>query len=327
MVRIIKLVVSLVLVAAIVWQVGPDAVIPESIFWSYLAAAVVVFLISNIMGARQWKILLKIAQIDLSSAMATRAYFVGLFFNNFLIGNVGGDVLRALDVRRHAGHTRPGGAAAGVATIVMDRFLGFFTMMWFAGLAALADRQHVKIATAIFTLIALFVILGVILTSRRVGRKTDTLVIRLLPKRMADKIVELRAGFVDMRQRPMELVGAAAISVMVQGMRILVHYLCGRTVGLDIPLLHFIAFIPLVSVAAAIPISTGGLGTREWAAVGLFGTLGVAGSSIVAMELLAHAITLLSSLPGAYVFITRDRRPLKAPVAIMVQPNEQAMET
>ena len=101
------------------------------------------------------------------------------------------------------------------------------------------------------------------------------------------------------------LLQALVISAFVQGLRIVVHYLCSLSLGLDVPFIYFAAFIPLVSVAAAIPISTGGLGTREWAAVGLFATVGVAGAGVVTMELMAHAVTLVSSLPGAIAFITR----------------------
>ena len=298
-----KLTLSVALVVAVIWQVGPNAVVPRELHWEWMLAAGLLFLASNVVGSVQWNLLLRGAGISLPMVAVIRAYFVALFFNNFLIGNVGGDVLRALDIRRRAGE-RDGGTEAGVATIVMDRFLGFFTMMCFAVGASLFVSERLEAGAMIFLLLAGFVVLGVAITSRRMGKLADGFLAKLLPERLAGSVQNLRDGFVAMRMRPRALAGALALSALVQGARIVVHFLCSLALGLDVPFIYFITFIPLVSVAAAIPISSGGLGTREWAAVGLFSTVGVAGAGVVAMELAAHAITLITSLPGAVTFVT-----------------------
>lgn len=311
--RTAKLLISLILVAAVVWQVGPEAVIPETVIWRWLAAAVLLFTVSNILGSYQWNLLLRSAGIELPYAVVLRAYYIALFFNNFLIGNVGGDVLRALDVRSHT-ESGKGNTEAGVATIVMDRFLGFFIMLCFAVAALFMVSQNVKVGTAIFVLLGVFIVVGVLITSRRLGTAADGFVKRLLPDSLSVPMVNLRRGFVAMRLHVGILTQAVIISAFVQGMRIVVHYLCAISLGLDIPFVYFVTFIPLVSVAAAIPISTGGLGTREWAAVGLFATVGIAGAGVVTMELLAHAVTLISSVPGAIAFIARRGRGAKLEV-------------
>jgi len=299
-----KLLISTALVAAVIWQVGPHAVIPETIRWGWIAVAVVLFLVSNIFGAFQWNLLLRCADLRLPVFAVIRAYFVALFFNNFLIGNIGGDVLRAVDVRSRVERGQ-GKTEAAVATIVMDRFLGFFTMMCFAVGAALLATESLESGSIIFILLSAFIIVGTLITSRRVGVFADRWITRILPAGLAVTIVRLRAGFVAMRTSPIVLAKAFIISAIVQGMRIVVHYVCSLAIGLEIPFVYFVTFIPLVSVAAAIPISSGGLGTREWAAVGLFKTIGVGGAGIVAMELIAHGVTLVASIPGAIDFVTR----------------------
>ncbi|HDS74834.1 MAG TPA: flippase-like domain-containing protein [Firmicutes bacterium] len=299
-----KLFISIALIAAVIWQVGPHAVVPETIRWSWIVVAIALFLLSNIFGAFQWNLLLRCAGLRLPVFTVIRAYFIALFFNNFLIGNVGGDVLRAIDVRTRVERGQ-GKTEAAIATIVMDRFLGFFTMMCFAVGAALFATERLESGAILFILLAAFVVVGTLITSRRVGLFADRWIIRILPARLAVTIVRLRAGFVAMRTSPVVLAQAFAISAFVQGIRIIVHYVCSLAIGLDIPFLYFVTFIPLVSVAAAIPISFGGLGTREWAAVGLFKTVGVGGAGIVAMELIAHGVTLVASLPGAIDFVTR----------------------
>jgi hypothetical protein len=45
-----------------------------------------------VLGALQWSGLLRTAGVGLGVFAAVRLYFVGLFFNNFLFGTLGGDV-------------------------------------------------------------------------------------------------------------------------------------------------------------------------------------------------------------------------------------------
>ena len=327
--KLIKLVVSFLIIGAVIIGIGPKYLVPQSFDWRYAVAAVLVFLISNVFGAYQWNLLLRGASIRLPVWVMFRAYFVALFFNNFLIGNVGGDVLRALDVRRTVGTEREGQTEAGVSTIVMDRFLGFFTMLCFAGVGAWLSQGHDRVTSAVVILLAVFIITGVLLTSRRIGTLADRAVMRCLPERLAHVVVNLRTGFASMRQRPLLLFSAGAVSITVQALRILVHYLCAMSVGVHEQLFalglsyeaqigYFFTFIPLISIVAAVPISFGGLGTREAAAVGLFKTVGLQGAQallqplyggVTAMEILAHLAALASSLPGAVAFAMNGSKP------------------
>ena len=320
--RIIKLVVSLVLIAIVAASVGPKYLVPEFFDWRYAVAAAFVFFVSNLLGAFQWNLLLRGASIGLPMWTMLRAYFVALFFNNFLIGNVGGDVIRAFDVRKNMDPAREGRTEAGVSTIVMDRFLGFFTMLWFAALGASVAHGHTRVTMMVLALLIGFTVTGVLITSSRIGALADRLVMRFLPDRLASVVVNLRSGFAAMRRRKGLLISAAIVSVGVQALRILVHYLCGMSVGVDERLLalglerteqiaYFFTFIPLVSIVAAVPVSFGGLGTREAAAVGLFKTVAYTASraaveplygAVTTMEILAHVTALASSLPGAFAF-------------------------
>lgn len=65
-----------------------------------VAAAVGVFLTSNVLGAMQWHVLLGSSGVALPFRRSFRIYFVGLFFNNFLPANIGGDAFKIYDVTR-----------------------------------------------------------------------------------------------------------------------------------------------------------------------------------------------------------------------------------
>ena len=72
-------------------------------------------------------------------------YHVGLFFNNFLPANIGGDIARVLDASRY-GPTR----AAALSAVMMDRLIGTVAL---AGLALVTtlpaiDRFHLRWSTS-----------------------------------------------------------------------------------------------------------------------------------------------------------------------------------
>ena len=87
----------------------------------FFLLAVGFFVISNGLGACQWYFLLRAQKLQIKFGQAIIAYWIGVFFNNVLLGNIGGDALRIYDVRRLTGDLR--GAAA---TTFMDRLIGLF---------------------------------------------------------------------------------------------------------------------------------------------------------------------------------------------------------
>jgi hypothetical protein len=61
--------------------------------------------------------------------------------------------------------------------------------------------------------------------------------------------------------------------------------------------------IPLVAVAAGLPVSIGGLGVREGTGVLLLAPLGMAGPEVVAMESLAYLVGVGTSIIGGFAFL------------------------
>src|SRR5262249_23263517 len=68
---------------------------------SWLAAACVVMLASNILGSWQWDQLLAAVGVRIPFWKVCAYYHVGLFFNNFLPANIGGDLARIADAARY----------------------------------------------------------------------------------------------------------------------------------------------------------------------------------------------------------------------------------
>ena len=64
-------------------------------------------------------------------------------------------------------------------------------------------------------------------------------------------------------------------------------------------------------MASALPISIGGMGVRELAAVGLFTRFGVDATDAAAIALIFIPVVILASLPGLYYYLRyKDSRLL-----------------
>ena len=94
---LIKLVISAALMTFLVKKLSLAHVreILSSLDGANLAAAALVFFVSNCLGALQWHLLLNAGGVELRFARTFRFYFVGLFFNNFLPANIGGHAVKS----------------------------------------------------------------------------------------------------------------------------------------------------------------------------------------------------------------------------------------
>ena len=270
------------------------------------AAAAGFFVLSNALGAGQWYLLLRGQSLAVSPGQTAVVYWVGVFFNNLLPGNIGGDAVRIYDVRRLTGAT---GRAA--AATFMDRFIGLFSTCCLAlgACALVADVRRPGLVTLLGTVWLSLTALLAIGLSRRLGRRVRRFLDLLLPRRLGGAVERLRTRIGVYREQTGLLAAAWAVSLGVQFSRILVYWAAGLAVGLEVGLRYFIGFQPAAAIVAAVPISVGGLGVREGVLVELFGGVGVEESLAFAASLLGYAAGICASALGGVVFVLRRTRP------------------
>ncbi|MFC1665204.1 lysylphosphatidylglycerol synthase domain-containing protein, partial [Pseudomonadota bacterium] len=88
-----------------------------------------------------------------------------------------------------------------------------------------------------------------------------------------------------------------------------VFYLFGVGVGVEMSFVTYVLVVPMIYVAASLPLSIGGLGVREAAAVTLFMAVGMSEGDAGAVSFLYIPILLLASLPGlAYFMLLKNNK-------------------
>jgi glycosyltransferase 2 family protein len=112
---------------AYIWQRNVQS--GEPIHVRYLLLALVIAVSSTMLTFVRWYILVRAVELPFRLLDAFRLGFVGLFFNSFMPGSVGGDVIKAAALAREQDRR-----AVAVATVLMDRAIALWALIWFVAL-------------------------------------------------------------------------------------------------------------------------------------------------------------------------------------------------
>ncbi len=279
-----------------------DSVLP-------LVLALLCLAVSNFTACLQWKLLLEKQGVHLGYGHLLKLYHVGLFFNNFMPGNVGGDAKKIYDIRMQGGQDTVG---AGLTATIFDRLFGLFFITLFALAMGLLFFMHDEAQRA-FMVPSLWIFIGFCslfasLFSRRLGNLLFGLMAKIFPDKVNERLLHMFKRFQNFRSLKL-WVSISCLSAVTQALRIFVHYFCGIAVGVDLSISWYFYYIPLVAIISALPISIGGFGPRELLAQSLFARAGVASLESVVIQLLAYFVSLVLSLFGAFVFLLDGGAP------------------
>jgi uncharacterized protein (TIRG00374 family) len=269
----------------------------------WLLAAAGLMLASNVLGSWQWGQLLGAVDLRIPFWKVFAYYHVGLFFNNFLPANIGGDFMRVMDASRY--DTTRG---AALSTVLMDRLIGTVAL---AGLALVTtlpaiDRFHlVPVYLALVAFFAVSVLLVWAVFHPALLPAVERLLARVGLRSLEPHLDDLAARLGNLRQQRALTVRLLVLATVVQVSRIGVHVLVARALGLAVPLAYFFLFVPLLAVIVSLPISLNGIGVREGAGVVLFGLIGVPRTEAFSLQFTTYLVAVAVSLLGGVVFLVR----------------------
>ncbi|HPF70909.1 MAG TPA: lysylphosphatidylglycerol synthase transmembrane domain-containing protein, partial [Candidatus Krumholzibacteria bacterium] len=254
--------------------------------WGWLAAALGVYGLSAVGGAQQWAWILRVSGVAAPVREIRRLYFIGLFFNNFLPANIGGDAWKIVDLGRQEG--KP---LAVFASTVLDRLLGLTALTLMAVLvlagAAVSDIPLPQAALLLLPVLAGLAGLLAMLLSRRLGGRAPALLARAGLPGLATRLAGLAEAFAAYRRKVRWLNGLLAFSVGVQLLRIVTHLLVARGLGFTLggaQAVQLLVLIPLLAISLTLPITINGIGLRESISANLLVWAGLAAPQAVAME-------------------------------------------
>ncbi|MBN2241351.1 MAG: flippase-like domain-containing protein [Acidobacteria bacterium] len=260
----------------------------------------------------RWRMLMRPLMPVMSVPRLLGIYCMGMFFNLALPTIVGGDVVKVY----YTGKPTKSYAQSFAATF-MDRDTGLFSMLAIACTATLlypVSVPGIPVSLIIRCAFIAFLIGNIFIFVPGMHSRLTKSLRRMRLDGIAGKIDTVSAAFQIVGKRPSVLAGSVAISLINQFLYIAVVWFISRGLRLEVPFFYFLTFVPVITLVSMIPVSLNGLGLREYAFMSLFGGIGIAPASCIALGLFTSVIILLSSLPGGIVYIVYrnrgDRKPL-----------------
>ena len=283
----------------------------QSRFW--LIAAAVITMAQILLAGLRWDQIIRGlgARVPIEAVM--RVTYIGVFFNAWLLGNIGGDIAR--------GALAPEG---GIGRLKIIYSVLFDRVVTLAGLGLVIlpvialNMGPLSRSIPVFASLAVAALPFIALTA--IGLITPAINERGTGA-MA-KIRELGLTWKLLCQRPGRLGAALAIAAASQIAIPAVAYGLARAQHLDVAFLDFLVLIPPVVLLSALPISIGGWGVRENAMIIALAPIGVTASSALLIAVQLALLAGLLSLPGGILWLAHHglrrgppvvRQPARAP--------------
>jgi uncharacterized protein (TIRG00374 family) len=269
--------------------------------WWLLAVAV--YAATQVVSSLRWRLLAGPLGFRQPLRRFVAFYFVGMFFNLVLPTSVGGDVVRAWYLDGGSGRRWP-----AFLSVFADRASGLLMLIAIALLAAVGSPIELppRVAWSVYGIGAAagLGLLGLYVVTQYPVPRTEHKVLRLGWRGRIDRLL----GFVrDARAAllpgPRLFVATTLLSVVVQAANVVVLWLVGLSLGLDVPPSYYGILAPVVTLMTLLPVSLNGMGVREWGMVLLLAPLGVGAAPATALALLWFVAFSAPSLAGAGCYL------------------------
>ncbi len=299
---------------AIVWRLGP-AELARTILAvepAWLGASILLWGLTIVLGAWRWRLILRSQDIDPGPRRTLEISLIAHFFNSFLLGSTGGDLLKAYYAARVTHHRK----AEAVTTVLIDRVLGLFTMLAVA-VALIPPNldlvlRHPRTIALAVAVLGMFAAAGALLALSLRGGVSQVFPAARAWLRRLPKAPLLERGLEACRSLGRAR-GVLGRSIMIS---VLLTFACVLQLltllwgyGLSVPLLPVCFVVPAVICISALPITPNGLGVRDNLYIYLLSlpAIGVSPGTAFAVSLVAYACSLVWSALGGALYVARRR--------------------
>ncbi len=281
---LIKLLLSLLALYLLFQRVDFKSVvevIKGSNFW-FLFFAFVFFNLSKVVSSVRLNLFFKALGIKLSEIEALKLYYIGMFYNLFLPGGIGGDGYKIYLLKR----ANLSGVKELVQATVLDRLSGVTPLFIFAGIFFLFSNFR-----SIFGWFIYLDILGVVL-----ALPTLWLIYRYLFKRFYKTFLS-----------------TTTLGFLTQLLQLILAIFIAKALFIDNFLADVLVIFLVSNIVAVLPVSVGGVGLREWVFLYGFSLLSLPVEKGVAFGVIFFLITAISSFFGLFLKHNLEDKTIKTP--------------
>lgn len=288
-----------------------------------MALAVTLCLASFLATAFRLQYLVRLLGYQVGYLRCLAYTFIGQLYNTAIPGGtVGGDAVKALYLSRH---TR--GKAQAFAAVLVDRICGLFTLATLALVMLLPSVGDPSMASAAAVIVA-FLVAGsvavLVMLSRRIRKLVPEQWRAKLPLKGVvanfDEAVQVYRG------RMSGIALALALSLLPQLGWIAMHIALGQGLGVTvIGWMDYFVLVPVSGMVAALPVSFGGWGVGEAAAVYFFGQRGVPAEPALVLSTLGRLLQTAWAVAGLPLSLLLPKPPSSQTAILNAPPRQEVL--
>ena len=286
----------------------------------WLMLGCLAFLSVIIFGAFRWHWLVNTQQLSLNISQAIRLTWIGIFFNNFVPGQTGGDLVKAYYIAKNSPQKR----LIAILTVVADRILGLSALIIVSLITVTLFFDRFKqIAIMLWAGLILGLLVATVLFSRKIRRALGlSTLVKKLPKILIDFIYQLDTAIQQYRDHKSGIALWWGLSIANHIVNMLGMYALSKSINMGVPIIEFFALVPVIFIVSAIPIAPNGWGIGEALFGNLFGQYGAAylpgsvnaqqimNTRGVALSILFRILSMcLSLVGGLFLLFSKEKIP------------------
>jgi len=272
--------------------------------WSWLFAGFLMAMLLTAYGGVKWWVLMP--RNRAAPWVFVRVNFISNFVGIFFPGIIG------IEAARIAGITQSSrDLPAAFSSVLVDRIFGLMTLAITVVLGGVVATTVVPEAVTRACMLALLALLGGV--AMIMSQRCRAVITKVLPKRLDGALSKFYECMDLYRDRKGTLVLSLLLSLIFQGLRVVMVYFLARSLFIDVGFSYLIVVVPVALFVQMLPVSIYGIGVRESAMVAMLALAGVSTESAISLSILMLAVQIGGSFPGGLLFALGHR--LKAPAA------------
>jgi uncharacterized protein (TIRG00374 family) len=270
--------------------------------YRWIVAGIVAYVIVELAAAVRWQVLLQVQGIRLSFFRTSGLFLIGMFFNQFLPGGTGGDIVKSYLLLKETDKK-----AGALLAVVFDRLIGLVALVVIT--VTLVSLRFDLLSKTPETQRFLWILL-LLLGSSIAGLLTSFVVsgfnlFHLLPTKFPgrEKLIEVSAAYHLYAHHWFATLLAFGAS-LVAHLATFTTFLCvAYAFHAGVNLIDFFSVLPIERTITALPISFAGVGLREQILqVMLHNLCGVPVAVSKLIGTMSFLIILFCSVPGGIVY-------------------------
>lgn len=282
LILIIRLSVTLILILYLAFKIQLSklwSILLQTDVFLFLFASFL-YIVSSYLSTLRWRLF-----ISSNSAVSLKRlfslYMIGCFFNIFLPGIMGGDVVKILLLRKTTG------LKEAIGSVFTERYIGFFALLLIGVLFFLIFYRKMPENWSLYLVPLSFMVFII-----------GTVILYFSGKIPILKEIKNHVfGFTTYLY-----LKAFLYSLFVQFTVMISVYFIFLGLNVNVKFYEVVVYLPIIIILSTLPISISGIGVREWSFVVFFGTLH-GDEKALAVSLLWFLSVCLASLVGGFEYL------------------------